>query len=225
MALFDSIVYEARDKFDLGDKAETLLSALLTLISGRNGGFTGLLQRFTDAGLGDTASSWINSSANTPVSNEQLESALGEDTLREISSNVRLDYQKTVSASAFMIPKIIDRLSPAGAAPDEEDLSAQIGSYLRDVGGTTVGETFDRIGTAATGVIDAEDRIPGEHLVMDDEPEDNTALNWLLPLVILGLLVAAGFMFCGKSETIKTPADQNPEQTISNSNIQVNANR
>ena len=226
MALFDSVVNEAREKFDLGDKAQDLLSALLSLISNRNlGGFAGFLQRFTDAGLGDTASSWINTDANTPLSYEQLESALGENTLRDISRNAGLDYQKTVSASAFMIPHIVDKLSPTGFAPDEADLSAQIGSYLRDVGGTTVGETFDRIGTAATATIDAESRAAGENLEIVDEAEENTALNWLLPVIILGLLVAAGFMFCGKSEPAEKPVSINANQTNLNANIQVNVNR
>lgn len=223
MALFDSIVNDAREKFNLGDKARDLLSELLALMSNRTGGFEGLLNKFRNAGLGETASSWVNTGANTPISNEQLESALGENTLRNIAQNVGLDYQKTISASAFMIPHIVDELSPEGISPDQEDLSAQIGSYLRDVGGSTVGETFDRIGTAATAAIDAEDRAPGEHLMLEGEPEENSALNWLLPLIILGLLIVIGFMFCGKSETVEKTVPVNTNQ--SSLNMQANSNK
>jgi len=226
MALFDSIIDEARKKFNLGDKAEILFPALLALMTDKaGGGFTGFLQRFTDAGLDDTASSWVNSGTNTPISNEQVESALGEDLLNDISRNVGLDYKTTTSASAFMIPRIVDELTPEGVAPAENDLPAKIGGYLRNVGGTTVGETFDRIGTAATATIDRENSVVAGNFETIDGNDNNSALNWLLPLVILGLLIIAGFMFCSKSEPIVNTVNTNPATLSVNSNTVVNADR
>src|SRR5688500_18421531 len=150
--MFGSMIDDAAARFNLGDKAGTLLSALLSLITdGSRGGFTGFLNRFREVGLSDTADSWVNSGANTPLSYEQLESALGEETLRNISNQVGLEYKKKVFASAYMIAHIVDQLSLQVVVPQVDDLLSRIGAYLTKGGdaGTKPAETFDRMGTAA----------------------------------------------------------------------------
>lgn len=202
--MFNSIIDEAAGQFDLEDKAGTLFSALLSMITdNRSGGFAGLLNRFRAVGLGDTADSWINSGANTPLSYEQLESAFGEETLKNLSGQVGLEYKKTVSASAFMLPRIIDQLTPDGSIPNETDLLSRIGDYLTDDAGLTPVKSFDRIGTAAVaGQADAPIAGTRTDDLLDyqtEQEEENTILNWLLPLILLAFLVAVGFMFCGGS--------------------------
>jgi hypothetical protein len=45
-----------------------------------------------------------------------------------------------------------------------------------------------------------------ERFDADDEGESNTALAWLLPLLILVLLLILGYGFCGgKSEPVAAP--------------------
>jgi OmpA-OmpF porin, OOP family len=101
MSLFDSIISTAGEKFGLGDKAGTLLAALLALITDQNrGGFAGFLDRFNEVGLDDTASSWIGSGANSDLSDEQVESALGEETITDLA------------AQADVNPATANRLSP-----------------------------------------------------------------------------------------------------------------
>ncbi len=52
MTLFDSIIREAGERFSLGNKAGGLFAALLGLMTDHNqGGFTGFLARFRQAGL------------------------------------------------------------------------------------------------------------------------------------------------------------------------------
>ena len=161
--MFDSIVRDVNKKYDLGDKADVLVSALLSLMTDRtSGGFAGFIERFQSAGLGDLANSWISSGTNTPVSNEQLESALGEDTLREISEKIGADYQTTVGASGYAIPHLVDDLTPNGEIPKEEDLLSNIGGYSTGVGtssggvGTSSGDdgtsADDGVGTSSGGV-------------------------------------------------------------------------
>jgi len=85
-----------------GIKAGTLLSALLALMTDANrGSLAGFADKFNQAGFGDAASSWISSGVNAEASNEQLESALGTDTLDGISDQIGTDYNTTVSAAAF----------------------------------------------------------------------------------------------------------------------------
>lgn len=171
--MFDSIIKEAQEKFNLGDKAGGLLSTLVALMTNKDdGGFSGFLERFKAAGLGDTVSSWVNSGANTPISNEQVESVFGEETLKDISENAGLDYDTTTSATAFMTPHIVDNLTPDGVVPSESDLLTRISGYLGGLGalatgafGTAsamAGDTVDRIGTAASGTVDAGKKIVGD---------------------------------------------------------------
>lgn len=208
--MFDSIINEADAKFNLGGKAGTLLSALLALMTdGNHGGFTGFLEKFNVAGLGNTVSSWVSSDANTTISNEQLESALGEATLNNIAAQTGTDYTTATSATAFMTPHVIDALTPNGVVPQDGDLLTRIGSYLTGstvgsafggINTTNVGETFDRIGTAAVddNVRAFGDRT-GSALDTVDVDGDDSILKWLIPLLLLGLLIVLGYTFCGKN--------------------------
>lgn len=165
MSLFDSIIGETNEKFGLGSKAGSLLSALLALITDTNrGGFTGFLDSFNNAGLGDLAASWVNSGANNPVSNEQLESALGEETIADIAAQAGVDKPTTTSALSYMVPRVVDSLTPAGTVPDDGDLLSRIGDYLSGLGGAVAGGigaagaaasgVFDKVGTAANTTFD-----------------------------------------------------------------------
>jgi uncharacterized protein YidB (DUF937 family) len=248
MALFDSIVSDARAKFNLGDKTETLLSAVLALItSNSRGGLRGFLDRFNQADLSDVASSWVNSDANTPISNEQLESALGADTLQEINNQVGGDYKTTTSATAYMIPHIVDNLTPNGELPEENDVISQVNGYQSSLnaggvtavgatgvaGTTTASQTFDRVGTAASEFNDpsarALDDRTGSALnrnvddLSDDVINDDSPLKWIIPLALLGLMIALGSWFCGKSEPVATTTTNvNVVNSAVNSNSNAN---
>ncbi len=247
MALFDSILSDTRTKFNLGDKTETLLAAVLGLITNTSrGGLSGFLDRFSRAGLGDVSSSWVNSDANTPISNEQLESALGADTLRDINNRVGGDYQTTTSATAYMIPHIVDNLTPNGELPGENDVLSQVNDYQSSLnaggvtavgatgvaGTTTASQIFDRVGTAAsefndTGARPPDNRTTGSALnrniddLSDDVVNDDSPLKWIIPLALLGLMIALGSWFCGKSEPIATTTTN---VNVVNSAVNINSN-
>jgi len=234
--MFDSLINDAREKFNLGDKADGLLSTLLALMTDEtNGGFSGFLERFEEAGLGDVASSWVSSSANTPLSNEQVESVFGEGTLDDIADEVGLDYDTTTSATAFMTPHIVDNLTPDGVVPSEGDLLSRVGGFLGGIGGAAASDTINRVGTAASGTVDAGERRIAENVDMvdagavavgdkssgtlhsvgdpvDGDGDGDSILKWLIPLLLLGLVVVLGFWFCRKS----------PTPTVTNTNTNTN---
>lgn len=225
MSVFDSIINETESKFNLGGKAGTLLSALLALITdGNRGGFAGFLESFNRAGLGDTAASWVGARANTPISNEQLEAALGNETLENFASRTGTDYHTATSATAFMIPRVVDALTPEGVIPQQSDMLSTAGNYLTGgAAGATVAESFDRIGTAATDTSAINNRVGSELTRVDEKFEDeNSPLRWLLPLILLGLLLATGYWFCGKSpEPAAKPvtnANINSNNAVANTN-------
>ncbi len=231
MSMFDSMISQAEEKFNLGGKAGTLLSALLALITdGNHGGFAGFLGRFNAAGLGDTVSSWINSGSNTPISSEQIESALGEETLRSVAAQTGTDYATTASATAFMTPHVVDALTPSGVIPQDGDLLTRIGGYLTGTGGAALGgigaaqaATFDRIGTATDdNVRSIGDRAGGDLSAVDNDG-DGSILKWLIPLILLGLLIFLGYTFCGKSTPVAvTNANTNANASA---NVKPNSNQ
>lgn len=249
MPMFDSIINEAGEKFNLGGRAGTLLSALLALVTDKNrGGFAGFLENFNRAGLGDTVSSWIGAGSNTPVSNEQIESALGENTLKNIANETGTGYATVTSAVGYMIPRVVDALTPGGVIPTDGDLLSRIGGYL--IGGgaalgsigtaaamtggipdradATVGEAYDAtkgaVGSRINAVSDTAGAVVGDRSRtalnsvgerVEGDGDNASILKWLLPLLLLGLLLALGYMFCGKSTPIAT----------TNTNINANVNR
>lgn len=209
--MFESIIGEADSKFELGsEKAGDLLAAILDFI--KRDGFSGFFARFKNVGLGDPANSWIGTDANTPISNEQTESAFGEETLKGFSDKTGLDYKTATSATAFMIPHIVDQLTPSGTMPNDADLLAMIGGGLpaADAAGMVAGEPFDRVdASVGSAAID--------EYAADDSGDENPVLKWLLPLIILAMLLAVGFWSCGKSTPVITNINTN-SATLTNTN-------
>ena len=158
--MFDSIIKEAQEKFNLGDKTGGLLSSLLGLIANpANGGFGGFINRFHTAGLGNLVDSWVTTDDNTPISNEQLESALGEDTLNAVAEQSGVDKATATSALGFMTPHVVDALTPDGEVPDEAGLISKIGGFLKDYGGAIGVAILGGLGTAGALASGAADKV------------------------------------------------------------------
>lgn len=207
MSLFDSIIETTGEKFGLSrDKTEKLLSALLGLISApQNGGFTGFFDRFRTADLGDKVSSWITSGDNKPISGEELESALGTENFNLAAKNAGVDQKTASSAMAFMVPQVVDKLTPDGEVPDEKSLLA----ILRGYSGS--GAVHSKVSGSLGALGDTSD---------GDGDGGNSALRWLLPLILLILLVVLGYWFCGTKSTptaVVNPANVN--KTVPNTNV------
>ena len=317
MALFDSVISGAAEKFGLGDKAGTMISGLLSLMTNqKTGGFDGFISRFKDAGLGDTVTSWITGGDNADISNEQIESALGSDAVSNIADQAGIDKDKATSALSYMLPKVVDNLTPDGEIPDAKGLLSTVGGFLTGIGGAAagvvagatgiagvvaggaadkagdaidtagdiagaaadkvgdaagatldtgkavvgkgaevvgdaagavsdvagvaadkvgdaagatldagkavVGKGSEVIGDAAGAVGDAADAVTGKvgdalgsvGDVFDGDGDGDSALKWLIPLLLVGLLIVLGFMFCGKSkEVVNTGANTNSANT------------
>lgn len=158
--MFDSIIKEVQEKFNLGDKAGSLLASLLGLIANpANGGFGGFIDRFKDAGLGNLADSWITTGDNTPISREQLESVLGEDTIDAVAEQSGVDKVTTASALSLMTPHVVDALTPGGEIPDEAGLISKISGFLKNYGGAVGVAILGGLGTAGAFAGSAADKV------------------------------------------------------------------
>jgi outer membrane protein OmpA-like peptidoglycan-associated protein/uncharacterized protein YidB (DUF937 family) len=129
MTILEPIINEVSEQFGLRGKAGPLMTALLSLISNeRTGGLQGFLDQFRRAGLGEIVSSWVSRGSNTPITTEQLERAIGGDTINRMASNVGVARAAGASALAYIIPRVVDLLTPEGVVPSR--LPAWVNSYL-----------------------------------------------------------------------------------------------
>ena len=79
MALFDTLIREVSQKFNLGGNAERLVIELLRAMnSPQTGGLGGFLDKFRKAGLGDMVASWVGRGENQALTPTQTEQALGQ---------------------------------------------------------------------------------------------------------------------------------------------------
>lgn len=129
MTILEPIVNEVSEQFGIRGKGNQLMNGLLSLISNeRTGGLQGFLDQFRRAGLGETVSSWVSRGSNTPVTTEQLERSIGGDTINRMASNIGVPRATTAAALAFMIPRVIDLLTPEGVVPSR--LPAWVSSFI-----------------------------------------------------------------------------------------------
>ncbi|MBC7798479.1 MAG: OmpA family protein [Pyrinomonadaceae bacterium] len=208
MAIFDSLLNDVDKQFGLENKAPSLLSELLALITNETrGGFAGFIDAFRRIGMGNVADSWVGSGSSTSISSQQTEDALGSDTMSSIANRVGVPVATTTSALSYMIPQVVDGLTPNGVIPESRDILSRVGTYLTGANAVKIPKRDDTI------VVD------NRHGEADDvESEGGSILRWLLPLLILGLLLLVGYYACRKpNEEVKT-AVVTTKNTATNTN-------
>src|SRR5687767_12370000 len=88
------------------------------------GGFLGaglneIIAKLQQSGHADAANSWVGTGQNRPVSPDQLELALGRDTLEELSAETGKPYDEVLSELSRDLPDTVDRLTPEGRLPTD----------------------------------------------------------------------------------------------------------
>ena len=129
--MFDLLIKEVAAKFGLGNKAGSILTALLGLMfQKQSGGLGGLLDLFKQKGLASLASTWLGGGKGLPlgINPTQLENVIGGALVKEMASKTGLGSGPISGALAFMLPKIVRALTPEGVIP--AGIPAAIGQYL-----------------------------------------------------------------------------------------------
>ncbi len=115
----------------LGD----ILGQVLGGGGGTGGGLGSLLRQFESAGLGDQARSWVSPGQNQPLSSDALGRVFGGDGLAAIARQAGLSQADTTAGLAQLLPEIIDRATPQGQIPDEDQLGNTLQDLMRRLGG------------------------------------------------------------------------------------------
>lgn len=115
-----------------------LMQAVTAMLSndGGQGGLGGLMAKFQQAGLGDVVGSWVGSGQNQPVSGDQLTNVLGTDTMAGLAEKLGMSQGDAASQLSNILPGLIDKLTPNGAAPagglgNAGDLMGMLGGLLQ----------------------------------------------------------------------------------------------
>ena len=84
MSLFDSVLSVVSSQVQQHGGMASVIGGLLANNS-EHGGLNGLVEKFTQAGMGNVVNSWIGSGQNMPISGDQLASVLGNGTVANIA--------------------------------------------------------------------------------------------------------------------------------------------
>lgn len=128
MGLLDSIL-SAITGNSANPEGNPVGDALQSLLA-QNGGIQGLMNKFSQGGLGDVFSSWVGMGENKSISAEQVQGLLGSEQLQGLASKLGVDPSQASGFLADYLPKIVDKLTPSGQVDPDADASAGLASLL-----------------------------------------------------------------------------------------------
>lgn len=90
--------------------------------NGLGGGLGELLNSFKSAGQSETADSWVTPGVPTKgLTPDQVEQAIGSENLDELANRTGLSRQDLLQRLATSIPETVDKLTPEGRMPTEDE--------------------------------------------------------------------------------------------------------
>jgi len=86
-------------------------------------GLGALLERFQQSGYGHVADSWIGRGQNQPIAPDQLQEALGPETVNDFARQTGVSEDEALAQLSEGLPTMVDRLTPEGRIPDEQEMA------------------------------------------------------------------------------------------------------
>jgi uncharacterized protein YidB (DUF937 family) len=129
MGLLDSVMSAVSSQVQGGEGLQGLMGMLgnqpqimqaassLLGNDGQLGGLQGLMEKFQQGGLGDVLSSWIGKGENLPISAEQLQGVLGNDTFQNLANQFGVNPKDLAGQLSSVLPGLVDQLTPDGQMP------------------------------------------------------------------------------------------------------------
>jgi len=138
MGLLDSLLGAATGKDNAPGGAASLIGVVGGLLA-QSGGLQGLANRFSQSGHGDVFSSWVGMGENEAISANQIQKVIGSDQVNALATKLGVDPAQASNFLAEYLPKIVDKLTPAGKvdpnADHQQGLAALLPSLLQSLRG------------------------------------------------------------------------------------------
>ena len=114
-----------------------MLKMLLPLVASllMNGGLQKILGRLQQSGKGSTGQSWVSAGPNEPVDGADIPAALDEQELADIAQQLGVSEDEAADAVALVLPEVVDKATPAGELPEDDELDQTFGR-LHELRGT-----------------------------------------------------------------------------------------
>jgi uncharacterized protein YidB (DUF937 family) len=110
----------------------------------QSGGLQGLASKFAQSGQANAFQSWVGMGENQPISSNQVQNALGSEQVNAIATRMGVDPAVASTFLAEYLPKIVDKLTPAGkidpSADHQQGLAALLPSLLQSFTGQSSGD-------------------------------------------------------------------------------------
>ncbi len=87
------------------------------------GGLGGLLEKLQQGNLGDVAKSWVGNGQNQPISPGSLGSVLGPSVVKTLAEKTGLSEQEVTAQLSQVLPGFVDKLTPQGRLPTQDELA------------------------------------------------------------------------------------------------------
>jgi uncharacterized protein YidB (DUF937 family) len=114
-----------------GQQPNVMMNLVQDILA-QSGGVQGVIQRFTAAGFGDHAQSWVQGN-HVPVTGNQIDQVFSPDELSGWASKLGVDPDKMRGILAEAMPHVVDHLTPNGQVPPQSqtpDLSGLLQRFL-----------------------------------------------------------------------------------------------
>lgn len=131
--MFDRLIKSVVARFNLETAAVvTILQGILQLLTDdRVGGVNEFTARFRQAGFDGIADSWIGRGTNQLLTVPQLRMAIDKETIEEIADATGLGRGALPPILAYLIPLLVDQISPNGKLPTTAALRERTQGFRR----------------------------------------------------------------------------------------------
>ena len=101
------------------------------VLSGGFGGLGELLEQLTRRGFGKQAQSWVATGPNDPLPQPALDVVLEPQELSALAAEAGVGEDEAREVLAEVLPEVVDRLTPEGRLPGQDQLLASIDEFER----------------------------------------------------------------------------------------------
>lgn len=133
MGLLDGLAGQVLGNMLGGSDDKSMLGKIAMEMINKNGGIGGILEKFNQSGLGDTAASWVGQGQNQSLSADQVDNVFGHDMITEMASKFGVDSSLLTGQIAQYLPELVNQATPAGAVDNKSDdlLNDVLGMLLK----------------------------------------------------------------------------------------------